>query len=216
MATLFASDFVRGPECRAAYTQGLFKLQKNEKSGRENYMVTLLYSKQADLSILLNLAQATAKGAWPNKTEAVIKAQLENGLIKNPFLDGDGKQGLSRKTGERKEGFAGCWFLRATSGPEFKPAVFDGNLLPIVELAGFRSGWYGFPVLNCFAWNNTEQGDGLTFGIRMIQLSRKGELLGGGGGGDADPDQFFQKIEDTGPVDGKVKDSGKGAGSLFG
>jgi hypothetical protein len=214
MAALFTTDFIRGPEARFAYTQGLFKLQKN-KNGYEQYLTTLLYSKQADISPLLNLAQVAAKGAWPNKTEAEIKSQLESGFIKSPFLDGDGKQGLSKKTGERKPGFAGNWFLRVTSGKDYKPAVFDGQMLPIVDPSGFKSGWYGFPVVNCFAWHNDEQGDGLTFGIHMAQLSRRGEILGGGGGVDADPEQFFEKIADTGPIDEKAKTSGQGAGSLF-
>lgn len=211
MASLFTTEFVRWPEARFAYTQGLFKLQKNKTSGRENYMVTLLFSKQADMTPMHDLARVAAVGAWGDKAVERIKS----GLIKSPFLDGDGKQGLSTKTGERKPGFAGCYFVRATSGAEYKPAVFDGQRLPILDANGFKSGWYGFPVVNCFAWHNDEQGDGLTFGIHMAQLSRRGEVLGGGDGGDPDPDKFFDKIEDTGAVDDKVRSSGQGAGSLF-
>lgn len=207
---LFQTEPERMPEARFAYTKGMFVPQKT-KRGTMQFMVTLLYSKQADLTALHNMALACATGAWGDKAAEGIKS----GLIKSPFLDGDGKQGLSTKTGERKAGFAGCTFLRVTSGAEFKPAVFDGQMLPIIEPAGFKSGWYGFPVLNCFAWVNDEQGKGITFGLHMAQLSRRGEILGGGGGLDADPEQYFEKIADTGPVDEKVKASGKGASSLF-
>lgn len=206
---LFKSELFRGPEGRFAYTKGLFKAEAN-KRGYKQFLVTILFSKQADLKVMQDVAIATAEGAWPGKGADGIKS----GLVKNPFLDGDGKQGLSQKTGERKEGFAGTWFIRATSGEEFKPAVFDGSLLPILDVSGFQSGWYGFPVLNCFAWQNDEQGKGLTFGINMVQMSRRGENIGGGGGA-ADPDQFFDKIADTGAVDDKVRSSGQGAGSLF-
>lgn len=193
---------------RFAFTNGLFELQTTQ-SGKKQWNVTILFPKSADLSPLHNLAAEAAKAEWGDKAIQMIK----DGIIKSPFLDGDGKQGKSKKTGEPHSGFPGHWFIRCTSGEDYRPKLVNGQLLPITSKTELKSGDYGYAVLNCFTWENKENGKGITFGTSMILKAKDGESLGGGGS--ADPDDYFEKIADEGETPEAAK-TGSGAAGLFG
>lgn len=193
---------------RFAFTQGLFELQTTQ-SGKKQWNVTILFPKSLDLAPLHNLALEAAKEEWGDKAVQMIK----DGIIKSPFLDGDGKQGKSKKTGEAHNGFPGHTFVRCTSGEEYRPKLLNGKLLPIASKDELKSGDYGYAVLNAFTWENRENGKGITFGISMALKAKDGESLGGGGGGS--PDDYFEKIEDEGAAPDETK-AGAGAGGLFG
>lgn len=204
------SEDVKTPLARFAFTQHLFKPQKDEKSGRENFNCTLLFPKGSDLSVLESAALEAAKLEWGDKAVEMIKAEV----IKTPFLDGDGKQGRSKETGEPHPGFPGHRFIRVKSGVEYKPKIFDQRRNPIMSPEDFYSGVYGYAVVNAFTWENKEQGKGITFGVSLIQKAKDGDRLGGVGGG-ADPDKWLEKIADEGDAPEETK-GGKGAEGLFG
>lgn len=198
---------VATPECRFAWTRGLFELQKNETSGKENYTCTLLFPKSTDLSELKKLAVDTAIAQWGDKAIEWIKTEV----IKSPFLDGDGKQGISKKTGERNPGYAGHTFIRVTSGAEYRPKIVDRGMRFITGVDGIPSGCYGRASVNAYAWENEKNGKGITFGISTAQVQRDGESLGGGA---PDPSAFFEKMpEDAKP--GSPEAAAKGASGLF-
>ena len=71
-----------------------------------------------------------------------------------------------------------------------------------------------YAVVNCYTWENDKNGKGISFGVSLVQVVKKAEgdeVLGGGGGPDAD--KFF----DTIPDDGDSAPAGSdGAASLFG
>lgn len=203
------SEDVKTPLARLAFVQGLFELQTT-KSGKKQWNVTLLFPKATDLKALHEAAFEAAEKAWPGKAKQFI----QDGLIKSPFLDGDGKQGLSKKTGERHAGYAGHTFVRLISGEEWRPKLLNQKVLPITGKDQLKSGDYAYAVVNAFTWENDEQGKGLSFGVSMIQKARDGDPLGNVGGG-GDPDKFFEKIEDEGDAPESTK-SGAGAGGLFG
>ena len=193
---------------RFAFTQGLFKLQETQ-GGRKQWNVTMLFPKTADLAPLQELAMGAAVEEWGEKARTMIA----DGLIKTPFLDGDGKQGKSKKTGEPHAGFPGHVFIRCTSGEDYRPKVLTPKLLP-ADQADFKSGDYGYAVINAFTWENKENGKGITFGISMAMKSKDGESLGGGGGA-GDPGDYFQAIPDEGEVPDETK-GGAGAAGMFG
>lgn len=197
-----------GLESRFAFTNGLFDLQTTQ-SGKKQWNVTLLFPKTADLGPLKELALEAAVEEWGEKA----KQMLTDGLIKSPFLDGDGPQGKSKKTGEPHAGFPGNIFIRCTSGEDYRPKLLNGQLLPISEKSELGSGDYGYAVVNAFTWENKENGKGITFGISMVLKSRGGESLGGGGVGD--PDDYFEAIPDQGEAPDEAK-SGDGAAGFFG
>lgn len=205
------SEDIRAPEAIIAYAHNLFEPQERD-NGKKQFGCSLLWPKGTSLAALEKLAVETAVAEWGDKAIQWIKDEV----IKSPFLDGDGKQAVSKKTGERHAGFAGHRFIRVISGEDFKPKVFDRKRNPVFEKGEVPSGSRGFPVVNAFTWENKENGKGISFGISMLQVTQKAtgdQVLGGGGG--PDPDKFFEKIEDEGDVPENLK-TGDGAANLFG
>ncbi len=205
------SEDLKTPECIVAFAHNLFEPQERD-NGKKQFGCSLLFKKGTDLSALQNLALEAAVAEWGDKAIQWIKDEV----IKNPFLDGDGKQAVSKKTGERHAGFAGHTFIRCIAGEDFKPKVFDRKRNPVMEKGEVPSGSKGFAVVNAFTWENKENGKGISFGISMVQITKKAEgdeVLGGGGG--PDPDKWLDKIEDEGEAPASTK-SGAGAGGLFG
>lgn len=205
------SEDVKTPLAVASFTADLFKARERD-NGATSYGCTLLFPKTSDLSALEGVALAAAKEQWGDKAVQWIK----DGVIKTPFLDGDGPQGVSKKTGERHAGYAGHRFIRCTSGAEYKPKVFDKRRNPVMDQDGCTSGSHVYAVVNAFTWENDKNGKGISFGISLLQVARLAEgaeVLGGGGG--PDPDKFFDKIDDEGDAPAETK-GGAGAGGLFG
>jgi hypothetical protein len=198
----------RTKEARLAFSNGLFEIQTSD-TGRKSWTCTLLFPKTSDISELHDLALEAAKEEWGDKAVQMIK----DGIVKSPFLDGDGKQGKSKKTGEPHAGFPGHTFIRCTSGEDYRPKLVNQKVLPITGKDQLGSGDYVYAVVNAFTWENKENGKGITFGISMVQKTRDGESLGGGGAGD--PTEYFEKIADEGDAPEETK-SGAGAGGLFG
>lgn len=204
------SEDVKTPEAIVAFAHNLFELQVRD-NGKKQYGCSLLFKKGTDLSALEAAAVAAAKEEWGDKAVQMIKDEI----IKSPFLDGDGKQGLNKTTGERHPGFAGHKFIRCISGEDYKPKVFDRKRNAVYEKGEVPSGSRVLAVVNAFTWENKENGKGVSFGISLVQVLKKAEgdeILGGGGGG-PDPDKWLEKIDDEGPVGDT---GGKGAESLFG
>lgn len=203
---------VKTPLATIAFSNSLFEPQVDEKSGKKSWTASLLWPKDVDLTALKQNAFEAAEAEWPGKAAAWIK----DGTIKSPFLDGDGKQGRSKKTGEPHAGFPGKTFIRVKSGEDYRPKLVNKKVLPITSKDELLSGSKVYAVVNAFTWENSEQGKGITFGISMVQcvkLAEGDEVLGGGGGGN--PDDHFEKIDDEGDAPASTK-SGAGAGGLFG
>ncbi|NKD45366.1 DUF2815 family protein [Haematospirillum jordaniae] len=201
------SEDIKTKLARLAFTQSLFKPQERD-NGKKQFGCSLLFPKSEDLSALQNAALKAATDEWGEKAVQWIK----DGIIHSPFLDGDGPQGLNKKTGERHAGFAGHRFIRVISGEDYPPKLFNKAVRPISSQEELYSGCYGFAVVNAFTWENKEKGKGISFGVSMIQVAKDGEKLGGGGG--ASPEHFFNTIEDEGEAPAETKD-GKGAAGLF-
>lgn len=202
------SQDVKTPIAIAAFAHNLFELNNRNKFG-----LSLLWKKGTDLKVLHDAAQEAAVGQWGDKVANMVK----NGILKSPFLDGDGPQAVNKETSERYKGFAGHTFIRCVSGPDNKPVVVDRRRNPIVAKADIPSGSQVFAVVNAFAWENEEGGKGVSFGISLVQMVKKaeGDEVLGGGGGAPNPDKFFEVIEDEGDAPASTK-TGDGAAGLFG
>lgn len=202
------SEDVKTSLARVAFADGLFTPRKDDK-GNESWTCSLLFPKPDTLTALKEAAVKAAKEEWGDKAEAWIK----DGTIKSPFLDGDGKQGKSKKTGEPHAGFPGTTFIRVKSGKDYRPKLVNQKVLPITDKEELYSGCYVYAVVNAFTWENKENGKGVTFGISMMQKAKDGERLGGGGG---DPDEYFEKIDDEGDAPKETKTGAGVGGFLFG
>lgn len=202
--------FKAPPLARISYAQNLLKPLKND-AGKEMFSCTLIWPKSADISILRQMAGAAALKQWGDKAAAWIK----DGLIKNPILDGDGPQGVSKKTGERYPELAGCWFIRPSATLQVPPRVVNRKVLPVTEIGDeFYSGCYVHAMLNAFCWTNDKNGKGVSFGVMAVQVAKDGEKLASAGG--IDPSKHFETIADEGgEAIAAAKKGQDGAAALF-
>lgn len=201
------SKDLKTPLATISFAHDLFTIRE----GQSGYGCTLLFPKSTDLTALHNAALEAAKEEWGDKAAQWIKDEI----IKSPFLDGDGKQGLNKTTGERHAGYAGTTFIRTRSGADFKPRVVNQQVNPIVTKDEIPSGSQVYAVVNAFTWENKENGKGISFGVSLVQLVKKAEgdeILGGSGG--PAPESFFEVIESEEAPE--VTKGGAGAGGLFG
>lgn len=202
------SEEFKSPVCRLSYASGLFKAKAISEGGREIYTATLIFPK-ADRAALEKYVADVIKAEWGDKGFERARA----GLIRSPFLAGDGKEARSKTTGDINPGLgAEVFFIRAQAGKDRPPFVIwkDPNVQETETTV--YSGCYGKAVLHCFAWHNDKQGDGVSFGISGFQKLREGEHLGAS---PADPAKYYERVEDHGDAPEETK-SGAGAGALFG
>jgi len=213
---MYRTELFKGPLMRISYAWQMFK----PRDGK--YGCTLIASKSADWSALQARVVEVVKNPWGDKGADKWKA----GLIKSPFLDGESKQARHKETGELHPGMgADVQFIRVATGEAFPPKVFDpgmkrcsflapGSPYLLFESDDCPSGSWGYPVLNAFAWNNVDSGDGVSFGIDMLHVTKLADgddVLGGEGGSRADPKSFFEAV--AGASDGAKPES---AGDFFG
>jgi len=206
-AKMYRTDPTKGPLMRLSYAQNLRKGRENDK-GVEKFGCTLILPKAdaAGMAVLQGLVAAVVKGQWGDKGVERFKT----GLIKNPILQGDGKEARNKDTGEVNPGLGAEFvFIRPTSNEAVK--VFNAAVQPASD-DEIVSGYWGYPVLNAYAWHHPTNGDGVSFGISMVQITKADEPLGGTGGGD--PDKFFQPEKiDTSDAGASV--GAGGAGDMF-
>lgn len=215
MPVLARSPDVKTPLARLSYPN--LKKPQTKEDGSLQYNFTLLFPKNSDLTgtmpggkkvDLRQLVADLAEEAWPGKSVQMIK----DGLIKNPFLDGDGPQGMNKKKGVRNDGYAGTTFIRCGSGGDYPIKVYGKNA-QLADPADAYAGCYVYAVINAYAWTSQKQPYGISFGASLVQIAKDGEKLGGGGG--ADPDKFLDVIADDGEDAPSSARAGAGASSLF-
>src|SRR5208283_1253652 len=205
MAKARSEDF-KTPECRLSYASGLYRARQAPGGGVERYGCTLIFPKSAMAELQKHVAKVIVD-EWGEK--GIERAK--QGLIKSPFLAGDGKEARNKTTGELQGGLGpDVFFIRPSANKERPPQVRwkDPNLQEIEDHV--YSGCYGKAVLNVFAWHADQQGDGVSFGISMFQKLREGERLGGG---PIEAEKWMESVPDEGPM---PETAGAGAGGLFG
>jgi hypothetical protein len=208
MAMSRSEDF-KTPLCRLSYAGGLFKARAAVEGAPKKFGATLIFPKSARAEMEKHVA-AVIKAEW--KDAGIERAK--KGLIKSPFLAGDGKEARNKSTGELHPGMGpDVFFIRVQAGEDRPPAVWfrDPNRRETEEVV--YSGCHGRAIVNCFAWHNAQSGDGVSFGIGGFQKKEDGERLGGSGG--IDPEKWSETIADDGPAPETTK-SGAGASGLFG
>lgn len=199
------SPDLKTPLARIAYADNFFKARAMDEAKKPRFGCTLLIPKSVDITALKKAAQEASIAEWGDKAATFASS----GLIKTPFLDGDGPQAVSKKTGQRHAGHEGHIFIRCAS--TIQPKAYDQNVLP----AGpdvIYSGCYGFAVVHAYTWDDPRNGKGVSFGISMFQFVKDGERMAGG---DADPDSFFEKIPTDSTPAPAATQGGAGAAGFF-
>lgn len=223
MAKSSSSEQFKAADARFSYVHNMFtRVARKDDNGNPvldgngnpvtEQQCTLIFDKSGDRTPFEKAIKEAIVAQWG---EGAIE-RFRNGMIRSPFLAGDGKEARSKKTGEIHPGLGpDKWFIRVATRLE-APVRFRSAHIPATNGNGddqIKSGDYGFAVLHAYTWSNTKNGDGVSFGIDYLQKTKSGELLGGGGG--VDVDSVFEKIEDEGNAPAETK-SGAGAGGLFG
>ncbi len=136
------------PLCRISYANGLHTNRPNER-GEPRYSITLIFPKTG-MTLLKTKVAEVIRGEWGDKGVERFKT----GLIKNPILDGAGKEARNKSTGELNAGMGeDVVFIRPWST---KPIpVFGPDARPM-DPKDVQSGWWGYPVLTSFAWHNSQ------------------------------------------------------------
>lgn len=219
------SENFRAPDARLGFDLYLLNPQeKKDNSGKvimkdgvsvKEWGATFIYPNSTPKTVFEKaILEACVNAKWG--TEAEIVKLIGAGLIKSPFLKGDGKEARFKKgekAGELQPGYGpDVWFIRTNTRIAPPVRFKDPNIQATKEEV--YAGCYGFPVLNAYTWD-TDSGKGVTFGLQYFQKLRDGEKLFTGGGAAVDPNEFFEQIEDTGSAPDETK-NGAGAGGLFG
>lgn len=230
MAAKFArTDDFRAPIARLSYAQNLFKARAAKGSTREKFGCTLIFPK-TELSLpSCKFQDGTTKSFEKIVADLIMEQwgekgleRAKKGLIRLPWLAGDGKEARNKETGELHPGMGPeVFFIRTQANYDTArqnngaPRVFPSTTSTAVPATQEEvySGCYGLPVINFFCWNNVENGDGVSAGIQMFFKKADGEKIGGSGS--ADPDKWTETVEDTGAAPAETK-TGAGAGGLFG
>ena len=212
MAMERSEDFKPTDMARLSYAGSLFKARAGEDGGKEKFGCTLIWPKTAAAS-RRRMEQVVADLIVKQWGPAAIE-QAKAGLIKLPFLDGNGKEARSKKTGELHVGMGpDVWFVRPTANADHPPAVIWRDSNKQETEATVYSGCHGKPVLNAFCWENVKNGRGVSFGIQMFQKLEEGKRLGGSGG--VDTEKWAESVADEGPGP-ETTQNGAGAAGLFG
>ena len=141
----------------------VFRPSKPMQVGAEpKYSVTMLFSKDADLTKLKAAVRAAAVDKW-----GADQAQWPKGM-RNPFRD----QGEKEYEGYEK----GLIFIVATS--KQRPGLVDAKLQDIIEEKDFYPGCYARASVRAFAYDQAGN-RGVAFGLQNIQKLADGEPLGG-------------------------------------
>lgn len=207
---MFRGELFRTDEAVVSYAHGLFKSRtktSDDGSTRESWDATLIFPLSYKPKLEAELAKVIV-GEWGDKGLEMAR----NGLIKSPILAGDGKEARNKETGEIHPGLGpDKFFIRVQSNKPVVVRYKDPNIPATMEEV--YSGCRGFGVINGFAWYNSKNGNGVSFGIEYFQKTGDGDRIGGSGG--VDPKDWFEKIEDTGAAPEQTQ-GGAGAGGLFG
>jgi hypothetical protein len=202
-----SADF-KTPLCRVSFAGSLFKPRAQKPGDVEKYGCTLIFEKNCDRKAMNDAVQGVIVAQWGEKGLDRAKA----GLIKLPFLDGAGKEARNKTSGEINPGFGPDVFFVRVQSIRAPVLRYKSEHMPATE-EEIYSGCYGKAVLNAFAWNNPQNGDGVSFGIQFFQKLQDGERLGGSGGVDAG--KWMESVPDEGEAPEATR-GGAGASGLFG
>jgi hypothetical protein len=149
MAKARSEDF-KTPECRLSYASGLFKPRAvpnpDGSPGREQYGCTLIFP----LAALKELEKVVAKVIVDEWGEKGLE-RAKQGLIKSPFLAGDGKEARNKASGELHPGMGpDVFMIRPNSGKDNPPQIIWKNPNVQETEAPVYSGCYGKDVLNAY------------------------------------------------------------------
>jgi hypothetical protein len=157
------------PEFRVSWPK-VFKPERNELNGKDEYSVQALFAPGTDMSKLVAAAQAALtktwgedKTKWPQNLKTPFKTQSATRIKDGKQVPNDGHvDGAPMLT------------LKTTQ----KPGVVDSQVQPILNEAEFYAGCYAIASVNASTYD--QKGNrGVSFYLQNIQKVRDGDALAG-------------------------------------
>jgi hypothetical protein len=177
------------PEFRVSYPR-VFKPERNDLNGQDEYSLVALFAPGADLSPLKAAVKQAAVNKWGDSLPTNIRI---------PLRDGDEKI----KDGAYPAGFEkGTVFV--TMKCRKAPGVVDPQVQPILDDADFYGGCYARASVHVQAYDQ-KGNKGVSIYLNHVQKMRDGEAFGKGR---VSPQQAFEAVA------GAPASSG-GAGGIF-
>jgi hypothetical protein len=171
------------PKFRVSYPH-VFKPQAPKPTDKKKYSVTMLFDKKMDLSgIKEAIRQAKIAQFGPDKKDWPDDLQ-------SPVTDGDDPKHAD------KEGYKGCWAIKASTSEEQKPQVVDQNLVEIIKPSDFYPGCYARAYIFARYWEYMGK-QGIHFILDHVQKLGDGKSFGG----KKPADQVFTPVGDDGGGD---------------
>lgn len=173
------------PEFRVSYPK-VFKPERNDLNGRDEYSLVALFPKGADLSKL----KAACKAACEKKWGADPKKWPKN--LRDPFRD-QGEREKEDDDGNKymPDGYvkgAVCINLKSTK----RPGLVDAQLQDIIDDSDFYGGCYARAQVNAAAYDQ-KGNTGVSLYVNHIQKLRDGESFGSAKRNAAD---VFEAVDD--------------------
>jgi len=162
MTTRVVTDKVRFSFCNVCSPR------RNEFNGKDEFSTQILVAKSDTTTVaaLKAAAKAALSAKWGDKVPAKVR---------NPLRDGDTEtKGDGSALGpEYKDHF----FMTVKSSK--RPGIIDANGVELLGSDDVASGDWGRVSLNAYAYDAAGN-KGVSFGLNNVQLTNKGESLGGG------------------------------------
>ena len=143
MASKARTEDFKTPLGRLSYAQTLFKPRAQEEGKDPKYGCTIIFPKAARAELEKRVAE-TIVAEWGPKGIEKAKA----GLIKSPFLAGDGKEARNKQSGELHPGMGpDVFFIRPSANKDRPPAVWWKDPNKQEDETTVYSGCYGKALL---------------------------------------------------------------------
>lgn len=174
------------PEFRVAFPK-VFKAERNELNGKDEFSVVALFKKGEDLSRL----KAAAKAACEKKWGTDPKKWPKN--LRDPFRDqGDREKEDDDGNAYLPAGYEkGAIYMNLKS--QKRPGLVDASVQDIIDETDFYGGCYARAQVNAFAYE-TKGNAGVSFGLNHVQKVRDGESFGASA---RNPSDVFQPVGES-------------------
>jgi hypothetical protein len=153
---------------RISYAK-IFKPEKNDLSGKEEYscMVLIPKSDTKTINALKQAIKVAIKGKFGDKQPKGLRIPLRDG-------DKDGIGGVPSGSEAGQAPYGDHYFINCKNSRP--PTIVDQKRVAILDPNQIVSGDYVRVSVNTFAYDNKSKG--VSFGLNAVQLVRKGEPLG--------------------------------------
>ncbi|CAB4169885.1 Protein of unknown function DUF2815 [uncultured Caudovirales phage] len=163
------------PEFRVSHPH-VFKPQAMPGTNNApKFSITMLFDKDSDLTPVKKAIHAAKVEKFGADKEKWPKS------IKSPVQDGDGEVGITKKTGERKEGYDNTWVIKASTNEDQQPGVVDRQGKEILKDADFYAGCYARAYVFAYVWEfpKASKKYGVGFILDHVQKTKEGKAFGG-------------------------------------